>query len=96
MEAGLEGEPGAVVDISHRQVGIDVTGAGAVLVLNAGCPLDLGSEAFPIGMCTRTVLAKADVVLWRRAHDQFRLECWRSFAPYVFDFLKQASADCGY
>jgi sarcosine oxidase, subunit gamma len=96
VEAGLDGEPGCVVDISHRQVGIDVAGAGAALVLNAGCPLDLADAAFPVGMCTRTVLAKADIVLWRRGHDQFRLECWRSFAPYVFDFLKQAAADCGY
>ena len=44
-------------------------------------------------MCTRTVLAKADVVLWRRAEHRFHLECWRSFAPYCFDFLTQAGRD---
>ena len=54
----------------------------------------VGHDAFPVGMCTRTVLAKADVVLWRRAEDWFRLECWRSFAPYVTDFLRQAAEDC--
>ena len=92
VEAGLDGEPGCIVDVSHRQVGFDVAGAGAALVLNAGCPLDLSGEAFPVGMCTRTVLAKADIVLWRRGHDWFRLEAWRSFAPYVTDFLRQAAA----
>jgi sarcosine oxidase subunit gamma len=95
LEAGLDGEPGAIVDVSHRQLGLEVAGAGAAAVLNAGCPLDLDEQAFPVGMCTRTVLAKADIVLWRRAPDRFHLECWRSFAPYCFDFLRQAAADCG-
>ena len=93
IEAGLGGEPGCVIDVSHRQVGIAVAGAGAALALNAGCPLDLAEAAFPVGMCTRTVLAKADVVLWRRAPDRFHVECWRSFAPYVLDFLAQAADD---
>jgi sarcosine oxidase, subunit gamma len=42
-------------------------------------------------MCTRTIFAKAEIVLWRRAKDSFRVEVWRSFAPYVSDFLKEAS-----
>ncbi len=95
LEAALAGEPGCVVDVSHRNTGFAVAGQGAADALNAGCPLDLGLEAFPVGMCTRTVLAKADVVLWRRADDAFRLECWRSFAPYVVDLLRQAAQDCG-
>ena len=94
VEAALAGEPGAIVDVSHRQVGLDVTGEGAAAVLNAGCPLDLGLDAFPVGMSTRTVLAKADIVLWRRAEHRFHVEVWRSFAPYVTDFLRQASLDC--
>lgn len=94
VEAGLAGEPGAIVDVSHRQVGLDVAGEGAAAVLNAGCPLDLGREAFPIGMSTRTVLAKAEIVLWRRAEHRFHVEVWRSFAPYVMDLLRQASLDC--
>jgi sarcosine oxidase subunit gamma len=94
LEAALAGEPGCIVDVSHRQIGVDLTGPGVADVLNAGCPLDLGLAAFPVGMCTRTVLAKAEVVLWRRAEDRFHLECWRSFAPYVSDFLRQAADDC--
>ncbi len=92
---GLAGEPGCVVDISHRQVGILLLGAGAATVLNAGCPLDLAEAAFPPGTCTRTVLGKAEVVLWRRAPDRFVVECWRSFAPYVLAFLKLAAEQAG-
>lgn len=93
LEGGLAGEWGCVVDISHRQIGLDVSGPGAAAALNAGCPLDLDLSAFPAGRCTRTVLAKAEIVLWRRGPEQFHLECWRSFAPYVLALLDQAAHD---
>jgi sarcosine oxidase subunit gamma len=59
-------------------------------VLNAGCPLDLDISAFPVGMCTRSVLAKAQIVLWRTGIDVFQLHVWRSFYPYVEEFLIEA------
>lgn len=90
LEATLAGVPHSLVDISHRQVAFTVTGAPAAAVLSVGCPLDFDPAAFPTGMCTRTVLGKAEVVLWRRAPGQFYLEVWRSFAPYVLAFLGQA------
>lgn len=93
LEAALDGEPGCVVDVSHRQVGFDVSGPGAAAALNAGCPLDLDALAFPESMSTRTVLAKAEIVLWRRGPERFHLECWRSFAPYVLTFLDLAAHD---
>lgn len=95
LEAALDGEPGCVVDVSHRETGLDVTGDAAATVLNAGCPLDLGVAAFPPGTCTRTILGKADITLWRRREASFRLGCWRSFAPYVLAFLRAAAVDCG-
>jgi len=53
--------------------------------------LDLRLSAFPKDMCARTLLGKADVVLWRTGPQQFHIEVWRSFAPYVHAFLMQAS-----
>lgn len=93
LESGLAGEPGCVVDVSHRQIGLDVSGPGAAAALNTGCPLDLDLAAFPAGRCTRTVLAKAEIVLWRRGPERFHLECWRSFAPYVLAVLDQGAHD---
>ena len=90
IEAALGDTPHALVDVSHRQVGFDVAGAAAADLLNSGCPLDLSLPAFPVGMCTRTVLAKADVTLWRRGPDRFRLEVNRSFAQYLAEFLREA------
>ncbi len=90
IESALAAVPHALVDISHRQVAFEVAGAQAATLLNAGCPLDLHPSAFPVGMCTRTVLAKCDVALWRRAPDVFRLEVNRSFADYLAGILRVA------
>ncbi|MCX5577901.1 sarcosine oxidase subunit gamma [Kaistia terrae] len=84
----------ALVEISHRNVGIAVRGAHAADVLNAGCPLDLAAAAFPTGFATRTLLGKAEIVLIREDDaPTYRVECWRSFAPYVHGFLLEAARD---
>src|SRR5580658_180008 len=67
----------------------------AATLLAAGCPLDLDARAFPVNMCTRTVLGKAEVVLWRTGTQQFRIEVWRSFAAYVCAFLAEATLGIG-
>ena len=92
IETAIGAVPHALVDVSHRQVGIGVSGPGAALLLNAGCPLDLALKAFPVDMSTRTVLAKADITLWREAEDRFWIEIGRSFAPYLLAYLKNAEA----
>jgi len=85
--------PHCLVDVSHRQLALEVSGPTAQTLLNAGCPLDLHPSAFPIGMCTRTVLGKADIVLWRTGPDSFHVEVWRSFADYVARFLAEAARE---
>ena len=62
-------------------------------ILSGACPLDLDLSEFPIGMCTRTVLAKADIVLWRTREDAFHLEVWRSFAGYVTGLLREIAVE---
>jgi sarcosine oxidase, subunit gamma len=91
LERSLAHLPHSLVDVSHRQLALLVHGPRAAAVLAGGCPLDLDLQSFPVGMCTRTVLGKAEVVLWRTDVQAFRLEVWRSFAPYVAQFLDEAS-----
>ncbi len=93
LEPALHNLPHSLVDVSHRQTALEVSGPHAALLLNAGCPLDLDPGAFPAGMCTRTLLAKAEIVLWRTGNDTFHLEVWRSFAPYVSGFLAEAARE---
>ncbi len=83
----------SAVGISHRNVAISVSGPAAEACVNAGCPQDLSLAAFPVGASTRTVLGKAEIVLYRPAMDTFRVECWRSFSDYVFTFLSEAARD---
>lgn len=85
--------PHSLVDVGHRQVALLVEGRRAEDVLASGCPLDLAPAAFPVGMCTRTLFHKAQIVLWRIAPERFHLEVWRSFAPYVEALLTQAASD---
>ena len=95
IEEALAGQIHALVDVSHRNVAIEIAGAEAAAILNAGCPLDLAAEAFPAGSATRTLLGKAEIVLIRAGQAPvFRVECWRSFATYVHGFLVEAARDC--
>jgi sarcosine oxidase, subunit gamma len=91
LNAALRDVAHSLVDVSHRQVGCCIVGPGAAELLSSGCPLDLEARAFPVDMCTRTMLAKAEVVLWRTGAETFRLEVWRSFAAYVSLFLAEAA-----
>jgi sarcosine oxidase, subunit gamma len=91
IEAALGATPHSLVDVSHRQVGLDVGGAVAARAVSAGCPLDLRLSAFPIGMATRTIFDKVEIVLWRREETAFRVEVWRSFAAYLAAALIEAA-----
>src|SRR5262249_26089908 len=93
LEQAMGNQPHSLVDVSHRQTGLEISGPDATATLNVGCPLDLDLEAFPVGMCTRTVLAKAEIMLWRTAPLTFHLEVWRSFADFVVRFLEEASPE---
>lgn len=92
IEQALAGRFFSLVDVSHRNVSIEISGPGAVEALNAGCPLDLSDAAFPAGAATRTLLGKAEIVLARpSAAPVYRVECWRSFATYAHGFLTEVS-----
>ena len=80
----------ALVDVTHRQLALRISGPDAATLLNTGCPLDLHLDAFPIDSCTRTILGKAEITLWRRSADVFHLDVARSYLPYVRDFLAEA------
>ncbi len=85
--------PYAAVDVSHRNVAIIVEGPGATDALNTACPMDLRPQSFPVGKVARTVLGKADIIVYRMGDESFRIECWRSFAPYVFGLLDVGACD---
>jgi sarcosine oxidase subunit gamma len=93
LEQALAGHPHSLVDVSHRQVALEVFGPHAATILAGACPLDLDIREFPVEMCTRTVLAKAEIVLWRTAPDVFHLEVWRSFQAYARGLLNEVGRE---
>jgi sarcosine oxidase subunit gamma len=94
-----------LVDVSHRNLAIELTGSAAADVLNTGCPLDLGDQAFPVGTATRTLFAKAEIILCRcpdieredieredrEQQPLYRVECWRSFGRYMHAYLQESA-----
>lgn len=93
LETALGQLPHALVDVSHRQFALEISGPHAADILSGACPLDLDRSEFPTGMCTRTVLTKADIVLWRTGEDVFHLEVWRSFSGYVTGLLGEIAGE---
>ena len=95
VAADLKDLAHTLVDISHRNIAIEMTGTFAADVINTGCPLDLGDDAFPVGTATRTLFAKAEIILMRRGdideRPLYRIECWRSFGRYLFSHLQDSA-----
>ena len=83
----------SAADVSHRNTAVIVSGPGAAAAINSGCPQDLSLAACPVGKCSRTIFGKAEIVFVRVAADTFRVECWRSFAPFVFGLLSEGAND---
>ena len=69
-------------------------GPHAEWLLESQCPLPLNLRDFPVGMCTRTVFAKTEIVLWRAGEQSFHVEVWRSFASYLLGLLHEVAREC--
>jgi sarcosine oxidase subunit gamma len=85
--------PYSLVDVGERQIALTVEGPQAAVLLNCGCPLDF--DEIPVGFCSRTMLGKVEIVLWRLAPERFHIEVWRSFAGYVQLLLAEAGREFG-
>jgi sarcosine oxidase subunit gamma len=81
----------AAVDVSASRVAFDLRGDDANDVLAQGCPLDL--DRFEPGHCGQTLLARAQVILYRPDTATFRILVRPSFAPYLRAWLEDAIGD---
>jgi sarcosine oxidase subunit gamma len=96
----LAGERGAAVDLSANRTTIELTGPCARDVLEQGCPVDLHPRVFGPGQCLQTMVARAQVVIWRPsgggdsgAGETFRLLVRGSFAGYLAAWLTDAAGE---
>jgi sarcosine oxidase subunit gamma len=79
------------IEISHGYAGIVWRGPRATLALSAGCPLDLHESAFPVGMATRTLYGKCEVLLWRQDSACFHMEVARSYLTAILAFFAETA-----
>ena len=83
--------PHSLVEISDREMAIDLEGDAVLDLLAMGCPRDLRTIA--VGQGTRTVFDGVPVTLWRSGPSAFRLECWRSYLPHVLELLEAGNRE---
>jgi sarcosine oxidase, subunit gamma len=88
--------PHSLVDVSHRQIGLNAVGDQAEELLGSSCLLDLDHTVFPVGTCTRTIFGKAEIILWRTGKSSFHVEVWRSFTDYVLGVMEQSRYGLGH
>lgn len=79
----------AVTDVSERSIGLIVEGPQAAQNIMSGCPQDL--DSFAIGKASRTIYETVEIILIREAEDRFYIDVWRSFAPWLWTALTEAS-----
>ena len=82
----------AAVDVSANRICLELSGEGAADVLARGCALDLHPSVFPPGRCAQTLVARAQVILYRPEEHTFRLLVRPSFADYLRAWLRDAGA----
>lgn len=86
-----ESEPHSLVEVSHRETGIEVTGPQAEWLLNAASPLHLAEMKAP--GAARTIFDHAQIILVKWDAEHYRIEVWNSFAAHVWTLLEAASRE---
>lgn len=66
LHKALDGEHGAVVDVSGQRTVVEIAGPRSEEFLNKGCSLDLHPSSFGPGRCAQTLLARTEATLLRR------------------------------
>lgn len=83
--------PHSLVDVGHREVGLEVEGLSAQLALRSAIAFDI--EAMRDGTGCRTIFDKVQIILIRHSETRFRIEVWRSFADQVWGILEAAGRE---
>lgn len=93
LHVGVAGALGAIVDVSANRTVLEIRGIKARDLLAHGVSIDLDEHTFGPGRCAQTLLAKAQVIIERRAGQAFHLYLRSSFAGYAADWLLDAATD---
>jgi sarcosine oxidase subunit gamma len=81
----------SLVDIGHRDVSIEIEGSKAALALQSAIAFDV--ETMPVATGCRTIFDKAQVIMLRKAEDQFQIDVWPSYCEHVWGLLQAVSRE---
>lgn len=98
MEAKLRGNLGddvAVVDNSGGYACIHLSGDAAELVIRKSTGYDIHLSNLPVGKVVTTTFAQAQTILRRLGDNEFELIFRRSFADYIWRWIRDAAAEYG-
>jgi len=96
LASALERQHAQVVDLSDSHAVIGLAGPHARDVLMKGCTLDMHRRAFGPGRCTRTLLAKAQVIIHQTTQvPEYDLYVQRGIAEYLWAWLEDAGLEYG-
>lgn len=78
--------PHSLVDVSGREITVQIDGTRATELLTLGMARD--PESIAPGEGRRINFDGVTVILWRDAAEAYRMDVWHSFAPHVLELLE--------
>ena len=82
---------GAITNVTDHFTIFKLSGSNIFEVLSKGCPFDFNSEYFGDNKVVQTILNHVDVTIHRRSENDVDLYVRRSFAGYLWDWLKDSA-----
>ena len=82
---------GAVTNVTDHFTIFSLSGLNIFEVLSKGCPFDFSSENFGDNKVVQTILNHIDVTIHQRSENDVDLYVRRSFAGYLWDWLKDSA-----
>ena len=88
-------EEGNILDLSHSQTHIRISGDDSIALLNRHLPIDLRETSFPLSSVASTAFHHCSVTLWR-SKNGYELFLPRAFALSLWEVLLESAAQFGY
>ena len=92
---GFSSEEGSVIDLSHSQTLIRISGDDSSTLLNRHLPIDLRQDSFSLNSVASTAFHHCSVTLWR-SKNGYELFLPRAFALSLWEVLLESAAQFGY
>ncbi len=82
---------GAITNVTDHFTIFKLSGSNIFEILSKGCPFDFSSDGFGNKKVVQTILNHVDVTIHRRNENDVDLYVRRSFAAYLWDWLKDSA-----